>query len=254
MQGISLRLVFYVALWYGFTLLYNITNKRLLNSFPFPVFCASLQLLCCIPFVLPAWLHTPPVVDKSSYRTILLISFCHGLGSVVSVIGVAAGSVAFSQAIRGAEPIFCAILSMYILRTQQSVATYTSLCIIVLGICMVSLQELDFSWRSFLAALACGMLYQLRSVLAKAQLAADKDKILLPSSLSGAQLFRIISIVSCIQMVPVAVFAELTSLISYFQMYSTSELYNILCHGLLSGSAFYIYNEVIHDIHEQRVT
>lgn len=245
MQGISFRLVVYVALWYGFTLLYNIANKRLLNVFPLPVTCASLQLLCCIPFVLPVWLHTPPAVDKSSYRTIFLISLCHGLGSIVSAIGVAAGSVAFSQAIRGAEPIFCAVLSVSILRTQQSMTTYSSLCIIVLGICMVSLQELDFSWCSFLSALACGVLYQLRSVLAKAQLTADKDKILLPSSLSGAQLFRIISVVSCIQMVPVAILSEMTSLSSYLQVYSASELYSILCHVLLSGSAFYAYNEVI---------
>ena len=49
------RVALYFALWYGLIVVYNISNKHVLNEFPLPTLITFIQLFLGIPVIITEW-------------------------------------------------------------------------------------------------------------------------------------------------------------------------------------------------------
>jgi solute carrier family 35 protein E1 len=238
----TLTLGVYFFLWYFFTVVYNVTNKRVLNELPLPATVAVIQIILGIPVFLPALIFKPP--NFESYRFILpiicKISFLHALGSLTTVVSLSQGTVSFTHIIKAAEPVFSAIFSAFILGSVFPISVYLTLIPIVIGVGLASVKELSFSWVGFIAGMASNFSYQLRIVYSKKELSGDNN------TLSPANLFRSITIISAIELLPISVFLE---------GYKVRKVWNesidrgmnsneIIMNLVLSGFSYYCYNEI----------
>jgi solute carrier family 35 protein E1 len=111
---------------------------------------------------------------------------------------------------------------------------------IVVGVALASMKELSFSWFGFSAAMASNFLYQLRMVLSKSVF-NEKD-----IKMSAADTFRVITIISFLQMLPLALIFERNDLFFYLKEFQTNLSHRnfVMFNLLVSGFSFYIYNEV----------
>jgi len=263
------RVIAYFVLWYTLTVVYNITNKRVLNVLPLPAFVAFTQLLLGIPVFLPFWLmKPPPIVPFSSISGYAKIALVHGLGNMATVYSLASGQVSFTHIIKAAEPVFSAVLSGIFLRSVFPVGVYLSLLPIVLGVCLASAKEVSFSWFSFHMGMASNFFYQLRIVLAKKVLSdtaalnednrngnrqienpADQpqENVLSENSIQNSpeHLFRLLTIISAFQMIPIVLLLEGRKVMSLsFKPWQDHEDAFLIFNLVMSGFTYYMYNEV----------
>ena len=259
----------YFVIWYVLTIVYNISSKRLLDIFPFPATISVLQLILGIPVFLPIWLFKSPSISTKHLEQYSKIAFFHGMGNYATCISLGAGAVSFTHIIKAAEPIFSAILSATIYGTVFPFEVYLSLFPIVVGVGLASAKELSFTWISFISAMASNLFYQLRIVLAKKEMtntntntntnSKSNDKVLskmesnstitVPSrnqdEISPENLFRIITIISAIQLLPIALLVEGSTLqTAYSNIVTNGNYEEFLSSMLISGVSYYMYNEV----------
>lgn len=236
-----------------------------------PVTVAFLQLLLGIPLFLPIWIVKPPSYDFEDFPTHAKIALTHSMGNLASIVSFASGSVSFTHVVKASEPLVTAFLSAAVLGQTLSTPVYLSLLPIVFGVAVASVKELSFTWVGFLSALASNVFYQLRIVLAKKEMSrSDHDHHhSLPlstttttttattgalggannsskKSLSPANLFRVITLISTGIMFPLVLLFDSYRLPAalrrgYDQGMTTSMLlFNIV----VSGTTYYAYNEV----------
>lgn len=235
------KLAIYYFLLYFFTIVYNVTNKKVLDVVPLPASVATVQMILGIPMFLPVWMMKPPKHLKSinlkSYSTIAL---CHGLGNLATVYALQAGSVSFTHVVKSAEPIFSAVLAVLFMNSRLSTLAYISLLPIVVGVALASLKEFHFSWLAFIAAMLSNFFYQARMVLSKVLLASEGE------SPSAANTFRILTILASLQMIPIAALLERNRFMQYLNILasSRSEGRFSFINLMISSASFYIYNEV----------
>jgi solute carrier family 35 protein E1 len=254
----------YFVIWYTLTIVYNISSKRLLDIFPFPATISVLQLILGIPVFLPIWLFKAPSISNKNLEQYSKIAFFHGMGNYATCISLGAGAVSFTHIIKAAEPIFSAVLSAIVFGTIFPFEVYLSLFPIVVGVGLASAKELSFTWISFFSAMASNLFYQLRIVLAKKEMTSNgntksNDKILskmesnnttVPSKnnddiISPENLFRIITIISAIQLFPIALLIEGGTLqTAYSSIIKSGKYEEFLSSMLISGISYYMYNEV----------
>ena len=182
----TLKLMCYFFLWYFLTVVYNVSNKIVLNELPLPVTVCAVQLFLGIPVFLPIWILKRPKGDPASWwRRYSKIGLCHGLGNLASIMSFGAGAVSFTHVIKACEPVFAAVLSRFLLHTETPPAVYVSLIPIVLGVGIGSAKELSFTWHGFFAGMASNLFYQLRIVLAKIEMTPPTPSE--PGSVSGSE-------------------------------------------------------------------
>ena len=246
--NITLKLLLYFFLWYFLTVVYNVSNKIVLNELPLPMTVCAVQLWLGIPVFLPIWLLKRPKLDLVGWwRRYSNIALCHGLGNLASIYSFGAGAVSFTHVVKACEPVFSAVLSRIVLRTEISPAVSLTLVPIVAGVAIASAKELSFTWVGFLSGLASNLFYQLRIVLAKvemsrpgegsgsggvgaeaggdyssspqspsAQVDKEAQSLEAPSSftsssavaMSPANIFRILTILAALQLTPLALLFE----------------------------------------------
>ena len=165
----ALKLSFYFFLWYFFTVVYNVSNKRVLNELPLPATLAAVQILLGIPVFLPAWILKRPSYDavRSILPSISKVALFHALGSLTTVVSLHWGAVSFTHIIKASEPAFSAVLSAMILGSYFPLSVYITLIPIIGGVALASAKELSFTWLGFLSGMASNLFYQLRIVLSK---------------------------------------------------------------------------------------
>ena len=246
-QAFIVKITCYYLLLYFLTVAYNISNKIVLNSLPLPVSIAALQLFLGLPLFLPLWFINPPRnLLNISFSSYSVISICHALGNLTTIYSLASGSVSFTHVVKSAEPIFTALLSVLVSKASFSIEVYISLLPIVIGVAMASLKESTFSMYGFLTAMASNLFYQLRIVLSK-QLMSPNDGT---TKLSGPNMFRVVTIISFLQLFPIAIYCEGTATVEAISRLWTDSGTNqatnsyLLTHLLLSGFTYYGYNEV----------
>ena len=238
----AFRLGFYFFLWYFFTVVYNVSNKRVLNDLPLPATVAAIQILIGIPVFLPVWLIKRPNFDafKSVLPALCKIGFCHALGNLATVVSLSQGAVSFTHIIKAAEPIFSAVLSASIYGDYSPTSVYITLIPIVLGVAVASVKELSFTWIGFLAGMASNLFYQLRIVLSKKELTNESN------SLSPANFFRVLTIISAVELLPISIALEGYKLRSVWDSAIANgvDMDNLISNILISGFSSYCYNEV----------
>jgi solute carrier family 35, member E1 len=261
-----LKLSIYYFLLYFFTVVYNVANKVVLEKFSYPFTVATLQVMIGIPVFLPFWLMKFPHFFKTlDYVHYHKIAACHGFGNAATVMALNSASVSFVHVIKSAEPIFSAILSLFVMNSKLSILTYLSLLPIVIGVALASLKELNFTWMAFLSAMMSNLCYQSRMVFSKAALIASHHHIDNSNSnnnhhnvsklksedsipISAVNTFRIITVFACLQLLPVTIFFERQGLYHFFIILvsasSNLEYRKLLINLIISGVSFYIYNEI----------
>lgn len=230
----------YFFLWYFFTVVYNISNKKFLNEVSSPLSVAAIQMIFGIPMFLPLWLMKPVKYPKEDLYTHIKIATMHGLGNCASVISFGSGSVSFAHVVKALEPVVAAGLSIWITKKVLPPLVYITIVPIVVGVAIASATEVTFTWIGFVSAMLSNLFYQMRMVLAKEEMGSDKPKI------SPANLFRIITIIAVIELIPIAISIEGITFLTKWNAaiargVSKKELMNNL---IISGISYYMYNEV----------
>ena len=237
-----MRLCVYYLLLYFFTVVYNIANKRVLNALPLPATMAVVQLFLGIPLFLPLWIAKPPShLSSLSPAAVMKVSVAHALGNLATIYSLGSGAVSFTHVVKSAEPVFSAVLAGLIMRSVFAPQVYITLLPIVLGVALASATELTFSWFGFISAMLSNLFYQLRIVWSKQVIAGGGE-----AKVSGANLFRVITIVSALFLLPIALYLEGSLIMPVWRAAAVDEAVAraLVCDILLSGVAYYMYSEI----------
>eukprot|EP00536_Pseudo-nitzschia_multiseries_P005349 jgi/Psemu1/254409/estExt_Genewise1Plus.C_1000023 len=163
--GLDLGLIAYFALWYLGNYYYNITNKLALNAaggkVGFPMTLSSLQLGVGAIYGLFLWLapdaRTKPTVTMQDLIKMLPVSFCFMGAHSASVFAMGMGAVSFAQIVKASEPAFSAVLSQFVYGKPISKAKWLCLPIVIGGVILASVKELDFAWSALISACIANM-------------------------------------------------------------------------------------------------
>ena len=87
----------------------------------------------------------------------LPVAFCYAGAHSASVFSFASGSVSFGQIVKAAEPAFAAVLSQFVYNKPVSKAKWWCLPIVIGGVILASVNELDFAWSALISACIANM-------------------------------------------------------------------------------------------------
>lgn len=243
------QLCLYFLLWYLLTLVNNVSTKKLLIDLPLPAFVTSLNLLLGIPLFLPVVFLRRPKFENGiqNIKPFSILGSVHMLGHLATLYSLSAGSVSFTHLVKAAEPIFAALFSMLILKQASSLIAYASLLPIIIGVSMASADASAFTTQGFVTAMMSNVCYQLRSVLAKTLMPNAKSPSNGPnSSLSPANVYRILTVCGAMASIPLCLILEGTRIVALWNIALRSgvTLQTLLTNILVSSFSFYAYNEV----------
>lgn len=153
--GSQLKLLTLFGLWYLGNYYYNIYNKVALNEAggktgPFPYTIATAQLGVGFVWALASWTLTinpitlgrqiMPKLSFSDCISVSGVSVFSALAHLGSVLTMNAGSVAFGQIVKAAEPVFAALVNTVFYGKPPSMSKALMLPIIVLGVAIACLK------------------------------------------------------------------------------------------------------------------
>ncbi|CAK9063198.1 Triose phosphate/phosphate translocator, partial [Durusdinium trenchii] len=158
--GIDIPLLLYFLFWYVGNYYYNITNKLALRaaggSTGFPMTISALQLGVGCIYALFMWVapdaRAAPKVTLDDIVKMLPVAFCFMGAHSASVFALSAGAVSFGQIVKAAEPAFAAVLSQFVYKKQISKAKWMCLPIVIGGVILASVKELDFAVSALISA------------------------------------------------------------------------------------------------------
>merc|ERR1719162_697727 len=82
----------------------------------------------------------------------LPVAFCFMGAHSASVFALSAGAVSFGQIVKSAEPAFAAVLSQFVYKKNISKAKWLCLPIVIGGVILASVKELDFAVSALVSA------------------------------------------------------------------------------------------------------
>jgi Triose-phosphate Transporter family len=177
----KVKVSIYIALWYAFNIVYNISNKKVLTWFPVPWFVSWFQLLVGVLYVLPLWgvkIRKSPKVTLAALKTLLPISAAHVVGHVSTVVSLGAVAVSFTHVVKSLEPFVNVVGSAVFLSSVFPIPVYLSLLPVIGGVVMASVSELSFTWLGFLSAMTSNFAFTARNIFSK--LSMNKPKGYVP--------------------------------------------------------------------------
>merc|ERR1719217_1402848 len=231
----KLQLFTFIFGWFFLNVMYNISNKRVLNAFAMPWMMSLSSLGVGVPFVMLLWatgVRKTPEIDAKGWKTLAPIGVAHALGH--------AGSVSFAQTVKAAEPVFTCIMSYLVLGTVFKWQVYSSLLPIIAGVSIASLKELSFTYKSLYCALLSNVAFASRAVLSKLTMQKPAGE-----NMDASNLYGVLTIMAFIMTLPVAFFFEGATLPATWAASAAAKgtpwlIKNILINGLY----YYAYNEV----------
>ena len=145
-----------ILLWWTLNVIFNLCNKHCLNTWPHPWALATsywlIGSLCMVPLYLPLpigerapdgkreWVavRQVPRLSIAELRAVMPVVALLCVGHATSTLAPAYGTVAFSNIIKTAEPLFTCVFSYLFYRRTFSLATYVSLLLVVSGVVLFS--------------------------------------------------------------------------------------------------------------------
>lgn len=240
-------MLIYFALWYLGNYYYNITNKLALNAAGgktgFPMTLSGLQLGVGAIYAIFLWLapdaRTKPTVTKDDIMKMLPVAFCFMGAHSASVFAMGMGAVSFAQIVKAAEPAFAAVLSQFVYGKKVSTAKWMCLPIVIGGVILASVKELDFAWSALISACIANMFAAVRGNENKKLMETPglKDRI----GSVGNQ-FALTTILGFLLSIPLILFQEGSRLGEFTKILKTSPA--VWVNLIASGLWFYGYNEV----------
>lgn len=245
--GLDIPLLIYFGLWYVGNYFYNITNKMALTAAGgktgFPMTISSLQLGVGCLYGIFLWLapdaRSAPKVTLDDVIKMLPVGFCFMGAHCASVFAMSAGAVSFAQIVKASEPAFAAVLSQFVYGKKISKAKWLCLPIVIGGVIIASVKELDFAFSALFSACLANLFAAFKGNENKKLMEADgiKDRI----GSVGNQ-FALTSIIAFLMSVPVLIAKEGSKFGEFITMYKTNPAvsFNLIASGLY----FYGYNEL----------
>jgi len=245
--GIDVPLMLYFLFWYLGNYFYNITNKLALKaaggSAGFPMTISTLQLGVGCLYGLFLWVapdgRAKPSVTVDDIIKMLPVAFCFMGAHSASVFALSAGAVSFGQIVKSAEPAFAAVLSQFVYKKNISKAKWSCLPIVIGGVILASVKELDFAMSALVSACIANLFAAFKGNENKKLMETEGLKDRMGSV--GNQ-FALTSILGFLMSVPVALLKEGSKFGEFVQMYKTNPIlsFNLIA----SGFWFYGYNEL----------
>lgn len=245
--SIDFGLLIYFGLWYLGNYYYNITNKLALNAAGgktgFPVTISSLQLGVGCIYGLFLWLapdaREKPKITMDDVVKMLPVAFCFMGAHCASVFAMGMGAVSFAQIVKAAEPAFAAVLSQFVYGKKVSKAKWLCLPIVIGGVILASVKELDFAWAALISACIANMFAAVRGNENKKLMETPglKDRI----GSVGNQ-FAITSILGFIMSLPLIALKEGNRFGEFIKICKTTPA--VWVNMVVSGLFFYGYNEL----------
>jgi solute carrier family 35, member E1 len=247
LAGIDFGLLAYFALWYLGNYYYNITNKMALTASGgktgFPVTISGLQLGVGCLYGIFLWLapdaRSAPKITFDDIVKMLPVAFCFMGAHSASVFAMGMGAVSFAQIVKSAEPAFAAVLSQFVYGKKVSKAKWLCLPIVIGGVILASVKELDFAWSALISACIANMFAAVKGNENKKLMETPgiKDRI----GSVGNQ-FAITSILGFLLSIPLIIAKEGNRFGEFVQLAKTTPA--LWVNLVASGLYFYGYNEV----------
>lgn len=225
---------------------YNITNKLALNAAGgktgFPMTISSLQLGVGALYAIYLWVapdaRKKPTVSLSDLAKMIPVAFCFMGAHSASVFAMGMGAVSFAQIVKASEPAFAAVMSQYVYGKPISKAKWLCLPVVIGGVILASVKELDFAWSALISACIANMFAAVKGNENKKLMETPGLKDRLGSV--GNQ-FAITSILGFLMSIPFVLAKEGSRLGEFFEACKTSSA--IWKNMVASGLWFYGYNE-----------
>jgi len=245
--GLDVGLLIYFALWYLGNYFYNITNKLALNAAGgktgFPMTISGLQLGVGSLYALFLWLapdaRQKPTISVEDIVKILPVAFCFMGAHSASVFAMGMGAVSFAQIVKSSEPAFAAVLSQFVYGKSVSTAKWLCLPIVIGGVILASVKELDFAWSALISACIANMFAAVRGNENKKLMETPGLKDRLGSV--GNQ-FAITTVLGFLMSLPLMFLKEGSRFGEFVEMAKTTPA--LWLNLLASGLYFYGYNEL----------
>merc|ERR1712032_168341 len=245
--AIDIPLLLYFLFWYVGNYYYNLTNKLAVRaaggSKGFPMTISSLQLGVGCIYALFLWAapdaRSVPSVTKGDIVKMLPVAFCFMGAHSASVFALSAGAVSFGQIVKSAEPAFAAVLSQFVYGKKISKAKWLCLPVVIGGVILASVKELDFAVSALVSACIANMFAAFKGNENKKLMETEGLKDRLGSV--GNQ-FAITTIMGFLISIPVMFLKEGSKFGQFVEACKTTPA---VWHNLIaSGLYFYGYNEL----------
>ena len=229
-----------------YSLQYNITNKLALNAAGgktgFPMAISGLQLGVGALYGLFLWLapdaRGKPKITKEDAIKMIPVAFCFMGAHAASVFAMGMGAVSFAQIVKAAEPAFAAVLAQFVYGKPVSKAKWLCLPIVIGGVVLASVKELDFAWSALISACIANTFAAVKGNENKKLMETQGIKERIGSV--GNQ-FAITTIMAFLFSLPVIAIQEGSRMGEFWQLCKTTPA---VWHNLVaSGLWFYGYNE-----------
>jgi len=247
LKGLDIPLMLYFLFWYVGNYYYNITNKMALKaaggSSGFPMTISGLQLAVGCVYALFMWVapdaRSKPNVTLDDVIKMLPVAFCFMGAHSASVFALSAGAVSFGQIVKSSEPAFAAVLSQFVYKKKISKAKWACLPIVIGGVILASVKELDFAMSALVSACIANLFAAFKGNENKKLMETDGLKERIGSV--GNQ-FALTTLLAFCMSVPVMVLKEGAKYGEFLEIWKTNPILSV--NLLLSGLYFYGYNEL----------
>jgi solute carrier family 35 protein E1 len=180
-----------------------------------------------------------PKITFDDLKKMLPVAFCFMGAHTASVFAMGMGAVSFAQIVKASEPAFAAVLSQYVYGKKVSKAKWMCLPIIIGGVILASVKELDFAVSALVSACIANMFAAFRGNENKKLM--DTEGIRERIGSIGNQ-FAITSIMGFLLSIPVMIAKEGSRFGEFVEIAKTTPA--VWKNLLASGLWFYGYNEV----------
>lgn len=247
-MNLSVSFISRLLLWYLFSTYFNVYNKIVLSSFPFPWFLAMAQSVVGVCLVAPFYARVSALNMNAmgqlfdicwNLRFIAVIS-C--LSNVSGTMAVGAGSIHLAQTIKAAEPMFTSVAYMYATGKVVSRMQWISFLVIVLGTLVASRFEVDFVWSSVIAGIVSNACAGIRSVLSKDLMQRNQSG----NILNAKSFYLLLTLTSFFVLLPITIVVEGPRLLNQVKVLKSGGLdvsRSLVINVLVSGALFHLYNE-----------
>jgi solute carrier family 35 protein E1 len=244
------KLFAYLALWYGGNIYYNIWNKKACQALGKNAAGASnlhwalsaVQLLVGVLFVAPLWLtgiRDKPDMTLDNWKELSPVGLWASLAHAFSVLALGAGAVSFGQIVKSAEPVFAAATNAILLKDIDHPMVYAALIPIIGGVGLASLKELSFTWTALIAASLANQAAAFKNVVSKGVMAKPWAKGLGPQNT-----YSVVTLLALIFTLPFVAFFDAKDFKPvYDAVMAAGNGGAVAKYSVLSGLAFYLYNE-----------
>mmetsp|Transcript_2298 Transcript_2298/g.3432 ORF Transcript_2298/g.3432 Transcript_2298/m.3432 type:complete len:378 (-) Transcript_2298:23-1156(-) len=247
LAGIDWGLLSLFAFWFLGNYYYNIWNKQCLKasggSAGFPLTISVMQLgvgvvyacLCwCLPFI-----RKLPTTTQGDLIKMFPVAFTNLGAHSASVFAMGAGAVSFAQIVKASEPAFAAVLSVLFYGKKVSLGKWLMLPIIIGGVILASVKELDFAVSALVAACTAN---------AFAAVKGNENKKLMDSPGIAERIggvsnqFALTTTISFLMGLPLMFAQEGGKFGDFVELVKTNP--DVRNNLVLSGLSFYGYNEL----------